>query len=174
MWGNSPRSDFDDVPDDFVLPKGDVTKGTKYFKKYCAQCHSVYIDNRPTCQGTFPFGPTLFNVYGRASGEEVIQNHQTKFYEKPEGIVWLDKQLMNYMKNPRQMNQGRVQMNFRGIADFQTRVDIVHFLKTLDWNNDPYWNPQPRPSSFWWQRWTQEKPKEQKDAHERLLRRESA
>ena len=26
-------------------------------------------------------------------------------------------------------------MNFRGIDDFQTRVDIVHYLKTLTWDN---------------------------------------
>eukprot|EP00415_Alexandrium_ostenfeldii_P003998 UN3998 len=66
---------------------------------------------------------------------------------RAEGLVWFDGPLMNYMENPRQMTQQNVQMNFRGIDDSQTRVDIVHYLKTLTWDNEEVAKPPPRPNS---------------------------
>jgi cytochrome c2 len=48
-----------------------------------------------------------------------------------EGLVWTDGALMNYMKSPRVFAAQRIQMNFQGIVDFQTRVDILHYLHTL-------------------------------------------
>ena len=42
---------------------------------------------------------------------------------------------MNYMKNPRVMAGQPVQMQFRGINDFDVRVDIIHYLKTLNFSN---------------------------------------
>ena len=145
--GGKVRSDFSDVPEGFELPEGDVKKGEKLFKKHCAQCHSIYPDNRITRTGATQLGPTLFNVYGRASGEAEIQN-KVLIGGRAEGIVWTAAPLMNYMKNPRQTVQGNIQMNFRGIDDFQTRVDIVHYLKTLDWNNDKVAHPPEKPSGY--------------------------
>jgi cytochrome c len=144
---------FDDVPADFELPAGSVKKGEKLFKKYCSQCHSIYPDNRITRAGQTQLGPTLFNIYGRASGMEEIQNKLAN--ERVDGVLWLEAPLMNYMKNPRVLAQGRVQMNFRGIPDFQTRVDIVHYMKTLDWSNEELANPPERPSSLAPVRWLQ-------------------
>eukprot|EP00438_Fugacium_kawagutii_P032936 Skav212502 [mRNA] locus=scaffold762:112762:114604:+ [translate_table: standard] len=94
----------------------------------------------------------MFNVYGRASGLEEIQNKQAGS-DRVDGVLWLDAALMNYMKNPRVMASGRVQMNFSGIKDFQTRVDIVHYLKTLDWTNHEIANPPEKPASFAPVRW---------------------
>eukprot|EP00928_Gymnodinium_smaydae_P020908 TRINITY_DN18094_c0_g1_i1.p2 TRINITY_DN18094_c0_g1~~TRINITY_DN18094_c0_g1_i1.p2 ORF type:complete len:158 (-),score=37.70 TRINITY_DN18094_c0_g1_i1:97-570(-) len=146
-------ANFDDVPDDFVLPSGDSKRGERYFKKYCAQCHSIYPDNRMTRGGQTQLGPTMFNIYGRASGIADIQNKQAD--ERVDGVLWMAGPLMNYMKNPRTMTQGRVQMNFRGIPDFQIRVDIVHYLKTLDWTNEDVSNPPDKPSGFPPARWLQ-------------------
>jgi len=145
------RSSFQDVPEDFELPAGDLKKGQKYFKKYCMQCHSIFPDNRITLAGQSQLGPTLFNVYGRASGIMEIQNKTAS--ERVDGVLWTAGPLMNYMKNPRQLAQGNVQMNFRGINDFQTRVDIVHYMKTLDWTNHDINNPAEKPSSFPPARW---------------------
>lgn len=39
---------WDDIPDDFVLPPGDAKRGAKLFKKHCQQCHSLRPDNRQT------------------------------------------------------------------------------------------------------------------------------
>jgi len=153
MGGGAVKSTeaFDDVPDDFELPPGSVKKGEKYFKKYCSQCHSIYPDNRITQAGQTQLGPTLFNVYGRASGLEEIQQKNPE--ARVDGVLWLEAQLMNYMKNPRVLAQGRIQMNFRGIPDFQTRVDIVHYLKTLDWNNEELSHPPEKPNSLPPVRW---------------------
>mmetsp|Transcript_51121 Transcript_51121/g.81082 ORF Transcript_51121/g.81082 Transcript_51121/m.81082 type:complete len:212 (+) Transcript_51121:53-688(+) len=147
------RSNFDDVPEDFELPPGDVVKGQKYFKKYCAQCHSIYPDNRIMHAGGSQLGPTLFNIYGRASGMMEIQNKTAN--ERVDGVLWMAGPLMNYMKNPRQLAQGNVQMNFRGIPDFQTRVDIIHYMKTLDWTNEKITAIPEKPSSFPPMRWYQ-------------------
>lgn len=51
-------------------------------------------------------------------------------------------------------------MNFPGIEDFQTRVDIIHYLKTLNWKNPafhevierPHWFPPYRAYLSWRQR----------------------
>jgi len=145
---------FDDVPSDFELPSGDVKKGEKYFKKYCSQCHSIYPDNRITRAGQTQLGPTLFNIYGRASGCMEIQSKMVN--ERVDGVLWTAGPLMNYMKNPRRMAMGNIQMNFRGIPDFQTRVDIVHYLITLDWSNDALSNPEEKPASFPPARWMQQ------------------
>mmetsp|Transcript_54010 Transcript_54010/g.94830 ORF Transcript_54010/g.94830 Transcript_54010/m.94830 type:complete len:201 (-) Transcript_54010:52-654(-) len=157
------RSSFEDVPEDFELPQGDVKKGQKYFKKYCAQCHSIYPDNRITRAGQAQLGPTLFNVYGRASGMCEIYNKHAG--DRVDGILWMAGPLMNYMKNPRQLAQGNVQMNFRGLPDFQTRVDIVHYLKTLDWTNKELTEVPERPPSFspvrYYQQW---KKQQERDA----------
>lgn len=145
---------FDDVAYDFELPKGDVKKGEKYFKKYCSQCHSIYVDNRITRAGQSQLGPTLFNIYGRASGVLEIQSKEIGM-SRVDGVLWTAGPLMNYMKNPRVMASGRIQMNFRGIPDFQTRVDIVHYLMTLTWDNEELSNPPEKPPSFFVQRWYQ-------------------
>ena len=53
-------------------------------------------------------------------------------------MLWTPAMLMNYMKNPRQAvktNSG-TQMNFAGLYDYQTRVNIIHYLLTLDWTNE--------------------------------------
>jgi len=146
--GAKVRSDFSDVPDPatFELPAGDTKRGQKLFKKHCAQCHSVYPDNRITRTGCTQMGPTLFNVYGRASGEAEIQQKML-MGGRAEGLVWNAGHLMNYMKNPRQAVNGNIQMNFRGIDDFQTRVDIAHYLQTLTWQNDEVAGVKDRPAS---------------------------
>jgi len=146
VGGGKVRSDFSDVPLDFALPEGDVARGRKLFKKHCGQCHSVHPDNRITQSGAYQLGPTLFNIYGRASGEAEIQQ-KVIMGGRVEGLVWFEGPLMNYMKNPRQVAQQNIQMNFRGIDDFQTRVDIVHYLKTLTWDNEEVANPPKRPPS---------------------------
>jgi len=127
---NVGKYSFDDIGDEFVLPPGNVVKGKKLFVKYCSQCHSIYEDNRMTRGGQFLCGPTLFNIYGRASGISEAEGVQDA--SMPEGIVWLDIPLMNYMKNPRLAAGGNVQMNFAGLSSVPQRIDIIHYMKTLD------------------------------------------
>lgn len=139
------KSELSDIPDDFELPKGSVKRGMKLFKKHCLQCHSIYPDNRLIYAGQINLGPTMFMVCGRASGEYEMFNRGVN-PQNSEGILWTDAALMNYMKNPRKMVGGPVQMDmFEGISDFQTRVDIIHYLYTLNWDNEKLTKPAPRP-----------------------------
>mmetsp|Transcript_7605 Transcript_7605/g.16348 ORF Transcript_7605/g.16348 Transcript_7605/m.16348 type:complete len:177 (+) Transcript_7605:45-575(+) len=151
--------EFDEFGDHWDLPKGSVKRGAMLFKKHCAQCHSMYPDGRNGL-GT-SLGPTLFNVCGRVSGEEIAGRARNGTFnsslaDPDRKVVWTDAALMNYMRNPRQTAGGPVYMNFFGIKDVQTRVDIVVFLRTLNWTNEKFnrTGEQGRlPPSSWAQIW---------------------
>lgn len=121
----------EDVPDDFILPDGDVARGALIFKKYCAQCHSIRADNR-VLTGRTLVGPNLSNVYGRTAGidmQDCVLGVSREM--KNAGIVWNDVSLMRYVKNPRRFTESAIYMNFRGIQDFNERVDLVCYLKAV-------------------------------------------
>ncbi|ANQ05715.1 Cytochrome c [Plasmodium coatneyi] len=128
----------DELPNDFVLPKGDKVKGEKLFKKHCKQCHSIAPDNTQSNSGFTSWGPSLFNVYNRTAG---MSKGNSPFQVSPDmhasGIIWNDLNLMKYMKNPKDFVEANIGMNFKGISNFQDRVDIVHYLKTLTYD-DPH------------------------------------
>ncbi|SOV17500.1 cytochrome c2 precursor, putative [Plasmodium sp. gorilla clade G2] len=128
----------DEFPDDFVLPPGDKVRGEKLFKKHCKQCHSIAPDNSQTNSGFTSWGPTLFNVYNRTAG---MSKGNSPFQTSPDlytsGIIWNDVNLLKYMKNPQQFVESHIGMNFKGLSNLQERVDIVHYLKTLTYD-DPY------------------------------------
>ena len=98
------RHDFSDVGDDFKLPAGSVKKGKRFFKKYCMQCHSIYVDNRVSTGGQITLGPTMWEVCGRASGMGDVQATSQR---RVMGILWTDAALMNYMKSPRVVGEER-------------------------------------------------------------------
>ncbi|CDI80637.1 cytochrome c, putative [Eimeria acervulina] len=119
----------DDVPDDFVLPPGDVVRGRLLFKKHCAQCHVIEKD-QAVKTGCTLLGPNLYGVYGRTAGSgprtSLIDSSQAI---KDSGIVWTDITLMRYLKNPRQFTQHPLSMNFRGLDNWQDRVDLIWYMK---------------------------------------------
>mmetsp|Transcript_14384 Transcript_14384/g.32739 ORF Transcript_14384/g.32739 Transcript_14384/m.32739 type:complete len:185 (+) Transcript_14384:2-556(+) len=127
-----------DLDDSWQLPDGNVKRGKALFKKHCAQCHSMFPDGR-NILGTSQ-GPTMFNVCGRVSGEETVGRARPNEFgdtlsDKTRQVVWTDAALMNYMRDPSKTSGGPVTMNFEGIKDVQTRVDIVQFLHSLTWDN---------------------------------------
>ncbi|CAA9990723.1 cytochrome c, putative [Plasmodium knowlesi strain H] len=128
----------DELPNDFVLPEGDKVKGEKLFKKHCKQCHSIAPDNTQSNSGFTSWGPSLFNVYNRTAG---MSKGNSPFQVSPDmhtsGIIWNDLNLMKYMKNPKDFVEANIGMNFKGISNFQDRVDIVHYLRTLTYD-DPH------------------------------------
>uniref|UniRef100_A0A3B0MZP0 Cyctochrome C, putative n=1 Tax=Theileria annulata TaxID=5874 RepID=A0A3B0MZP0_THEAN len=139
----STSDDWNDIPDDFVLPEGSAERGAKLFKKHCKQCHSMRPDNRQT-GGFSSIGPTLFNVYGRTSGIQNLGGLNLMTHSmKSSGIVWDDANLMRfdfnsiktfrYMKNPQLFVNSKIGMNFVGLPRFQDRVDVVHFLRQLNY-----------------------------------------
>lgn len=144
------KNDFSDIPDDWELPKGNVERGKKLFKKHCAQCHSIYPDGRRMHgMSGVGVGPTMFQVCNRTAGETSAGKRDLMGYIKATSsthptIVWTDAELMNYMKNPRAALEGTpTSMNFNGITAIQPRVDIIHFLHTLEYDNPEITN-QPK------------------------------
>jgi cytochrome c len=130
------EEEFDDF--EWDLPEGSVERGRKLSKKHCWQCHSVYEDNRAS-SGQIGHGPTLFNAVYRTSGV-TRGNGPGGGTSLVEGeIMWTPTALMNYMQNPRRA-MGAVQMNFAGISDVQKRVDIIHYMMTLDYRDSKLWN----------------------------------
>ncbi|SBT80644.1 cytochrome c2 precursor, putative [Plasmodium malariae] len=133
----------DDLLDDefsttFVLPEGDKVKGEKLFKKHCKQCHSIAPDNSQSNSGFTSWGPSLFNVYNRTAGMSKGNSpFQVSQDMSSSGIIWNDINLLKYMKNPKQFVEANIGMNFKGISNLQDRVDIVHYLKTLTYE-DPH------------------------------------
>lgn len=135
------NKDFSDIPDDWILPPGDVQRGRNYFKKHCAMCHSIYPDGRMgTGIRSVGMGPTLFEICNRTAGAtqtgKIGKAGQISKKDDLSMTIWFDGALMNYMKNPRESQQGFApEMNFRGIPEMQPRIDIVHYLHTLTWDN---------------------------------------
>lgn len=131
--------DVDDIPDNFVLPSGDCFRGYKLFKKYCQQCHSISKNNEIS-HGSSLIGPNLYGVYGRTAGMFSSGNlYKPSDLLKNSGIVWNDLTLMRYLQNPNKFIEGNIHMNFKGIDNFQDKVDLIWFIKYIchmDWVKD--------------------------------------
>jgi len=117
-----------DIPDDFVLPEGNVVRGQKLFKKHCSQCHTIRRDGQNP-YGTLA-GPNLYGVMGRTAAQNQ-RSGLAQFSKSLEesGILWTERNMMAFLKNPRAFAGGVINMNFRGMDSFEDRVDLVHYLK---------------------------------------------
>eukprot|EP00440_Ansanella_granifera_P020517 gb/GFBE01022285.1/.p1 GENE.gb/GFBE01022285.1/~~gb/GFBE01022285.1/.p1 ORF type:complete len:113 (+),score=19.57 gb/GFBE01022285.1/:1-339(+) len=100
-------------------PSGDVERGSKYFKRFCAMCHHAEPDAHLRKK---KFGPPLWGVHGRRPGVEA--SHTTS-------SVWDDVSLMQYMDEPGHAVGSDGFKHFQGIKDSQMRADILSFLKSL-------------------------------------------
>ncbi|CRG96633.1 cytochrome c2, putative [Plasmodium gallinaceum] len=128
----------DSIADDFILPSGDCFRGYKLFKKYCQQCHSISKNNEIN-QGTSMIGPNLYGLYGRTAGLYENSLYKASDLLKNSGIVWNDINLMRYLQNPNRFIEGNIHMNFKGINNFQDKVDLIWFIKYMchkDWISD--------------------------------------
>lgn len=142
--------DFD-AQDDFVLPEGNVLRGQLLFKKHCSQCHTIRRD------GVNPYGtlmgPNLYGVMGRTAAQNQRtggMKHSRALEES--GILWTEKNMMNFLKNPRMFAGGVINMNFRGIDSFQDRVDLVHYLKRAGHESWMLRDGTPHQQRAWWAR----------------------
>mmetsp|Transcript_13050 Transcript_13050/g.29652 ORF Transcript_13050/g.29652 Transcript_13050/m.29652 type:complete len:301 (+) Transcript_13050:107-1009(+) len=140
-----------DVGDNFVLPEGDHVRGQLLFKKHCVQCHTIRRD------GLNPYGalngPNLCGIIGRTAA----QNQRTGWAAyspalKASGILWTERNMMAFLKNPRMFAGGVVNMNFRGMESFQDRVDLIHYLKKAGHEEWMVRDGSPHTQKGWWQR----------------------
>eukprot|EP00930_Biecheleria_cincta_P073275 TRINITY_DN6058_c0_g1_i2.p1 TRINITY_DN6058_c0_g1~~TRINITY_DN6058_c0_g1_i2.p1 ORF type:complete len:366 (+),score=82.61 TRINITY_DN6058_c0_g1_i2:80-1177(+) len=140
-----------DVGDDFVLPEGNVVRGQLLFKKHCAQCHTIRRD------GTNPYGtlagPNLYGVMGRTAA----MNQRTGWVKystslEGSGILWTERNMMAFLKNPRAFAGGAINMNFRGIESWQDRVDLIHYLQRAGHESWMVQDGTPHSQKQWWTR----------------------
>ncbi len=101
------------------MPAGNASAGRKAFKAECRQCHSV----RAGKYGTF--GPNLHGVVGRTVGTGAEHNYSPALLAADHS--WTPERLDAYIADPDTALPGNA-MEFPGLADAQTRADIIAYL----------------------------------------------
>jgi cytochrome c len=99
--------------------EGDPARGARVFRA-CAACHSLAADRNMT-------GPSLSGIWGRKAGA-VSSFSRYSDAMKTSDVVWNEKNLDAYLKNPAAFLPGN-HMTFPGIPDDKARADIIAFLK---------------------------------------------
>jgi cytochrome c len=98
---------------------GDPLAGAQAFR-FCVACHSIEPDRNMT-------GPSLANVFGRRAGS-LATFHRYSDAVKQWGLVWDEQTLNAWLANPSAFIPGN-DMRFQGIADAQTRSNLIAYLK---------------------------------------------
>jgi cytochrome c len=86
----------------------------------CTACHSLEPDRNMT-------GPSLANLWSRKAGSvQSFDRYSDQL--KSSGIVWDDKSLDEWVKDPQHLVPGN-HMTFPGMKDARARGDLLAFLK---------------------------------------------
>jgi cytochrome c len=99
---------------------GNEARGERLFNQQCKACHTLDKDGARTV------GPNLHGVIGRKAGSTA--GFSSSDAMKASGIVWDDKTLMEYLKDPK----GRVpgtKMVYAGLKQEAQQADMIAFLK---------------------------------------------
>ena len=98
---------------------GNTNRGQRVFGA-CAACHSLEPNRNMT-------GPSLAELWNRKAG--TLQSfHRYSTALQSSGIVWNDKTLDGWLKDPQHLVPGNT-MTFQGIGNDQQRADLLAFLK---------------------------------------------
>ena len=99
---------------------GNEARGERLFNQQCKACHTVDKDGASTV------GPNLHGLVGRKAGS--TEGFSSSDAMKASGIVWDDKTLVEYLKDPK----GRVpgtKMVYAGLKQEAQQADMIAFLK---------------------------------------------
>ena len=99
---------------------GDAEKGERLFNQQCKTCHTVDKGGRNG------IGPNLFGLLGRKAG--TIEGFSVSDALKKSAIVWDDKSLADYLKDPK----GKVpdgKMIYAGLKRPEQLDDMIAYLK---------------------------------------------
>lgn len=103
-----------------LAQSGDATRGERLFNQQCKICHTIDKGGR---NGV---GPNLFGLFGsKAAAVEAFQFSEAM---KKSGIVWDDKTVSEYLKDPK----GRVpdgKMVYAGLKQQAQLDDMIAYLK---------------------------------------------
>lgn len=100
--------------------EGNEARGERLFNQQCKACHTVEKG------GASPVGPNLSGLLGRKAGSE--GGFQSSDAMKNSGIVWDDKTLAEYLKDPKGKVPG-TKMVFIGLKQDAQQQDMIAFLK---------------------------------------------
>ncbi len=103
-----------------LAQSGDATRGERLFNQQCKACHTVEKDGRNS------IGPNLHGLFGRKAG--TAQGFQFSEAMEKSGIVWDDKTVGEYLKDPK----GRVpdgKMVYAGLKQQAQLDDVIAYLK---------------------------------------------
>jgi cytochrome c len=101
-----------------ALAAGDAAQGKAAFAQ-CAACHSL----EPGQNGV---GPTLHGLFGRKSASEDFAYSRAM---RRANVTWTPELLDTYLANPQAGPFRGNRMPFSGIADAQTRADLIAYLQ---------------------------------------------
>lgn len=110
-----------------ALATGDATRGAEVFRA-CAGCHSLNMGDHRT-------GPSLANIFGRRAGTAEGFHRYSAVLAKS-GVVWSDKSLDDWLRNPAAMIPGNA-MAFRGLPDALARDDLTAYLRAVSAGKAP-------------------------------------
>src|SRR5689334_9763627 len=100
--------------------EGDEAKGERLFNQQCKACHTLAKDGASTT------GPNLHGLFGRKAGSG--GGYASSEAMQKSGIVWDDKTLAEYLKNPKGVVPG-TKMIFVGLKQDAQQEDMIAFLK---------------------------------------------
>ncbi|THD84986.1 c-type cytochrome [Aliigemmobacter aestuarii] len=118
---------------------GDAQRGATLFERQCKACHQIGEGaiNR--------VGPQLNRIFGRraATGADFTYS-KSMARMGADGLTWTLETLDVYIENPKALVSG-TRMNYRGMADDQSRSDLLAFLRTL--SDNPQNIPEAEPTA---------------------------
>ena len=98
----------------------DIENGKALFEEHCAVCHTTIERVRDKS------GPNLNGVVGRKAGaDEFLHGYSNELIAS--GVTWEVATIQAFINSPALMVRG-TKMVFRGLPDFETRLDIACYL----------------------------------------------
>ena len=99
----------------------DIENGKALFEVHCAVCHTTIESVRDKS------GPNLNGVVGRKAGaDEYLHGYSDELIAS--GVTWEVATIQAFINSPALMVRG-TKMVFRGLPDFETRLDIACYLE---------------------------------------------
>jgi cytochrome c len=100
----------------------DIENGKALFEEHCVVCHTTIESVRDKS------GPNLNGVVGRKAGaDEYLHGYSNELIES--GVTWEVATIQAFINSPALMVRG-TKMVFRGLPDFETRLDIACYLES--------------------------------------------
>jgi cytochrome c len=99
---------------------GDAAQGEHLFNQQCKTCHTVEKDGRNG------IGPNLSGMFGHKAGTGQGFAHSEAMTKS--GIVWDDKTVAEYLKDPKGLVPG-TKMVYAGLKRQEQLDDVVAYLK---------------------------------------------